>query len=115
MKTDRYTKVMLAIIAIALLWLCFQFTWGKPIKVGPRDHFGAGNVQAVEVVNPVEISGGEIDVSNTVDVSGSVDVSGNVGIDGPIDINGPTPVTVTGEVEVIGSPGGYPVSVEIER
>jgi cytoskeletal protein CcmA (bactofilin family) len=113
MKTDRYTKVVLTVIALCLLWLCFQETSGKPVKLG---HQGLreklNDAQSVIVVNPVEVSG-EVEVSNTVDVSGSVEIDGSVDINGPLEIN--DPVEVFGSVDVEGSPGGQPVSVEIER
>jgi len=91
---DRYTKVVLTVIAIALVWLCFQATWRNPLKVGPKEKqsFRQG-VQPVTVVDPVEVSG-EVEVSNTVDVSGSVDVNGPVEVTGSIDVDQPVSVDV---------------------
>jgi len=91
---DRYTRVVLTVIAVALVWLCFQATWTNPVKVGPEEKRPIpGGVQPVTVVDPVEVSG-EVEVSNTVDVSGSVDVNGPVEVTGSIDIDQPVSVDV---------------------
>jgi hypothetical protein len=84
---DRYAKVVLTVIAVALVWLCFQATWRNPLKVGPKERLAVlPTVQPVTVVDPVEVSG-EVEVSNTVDVSGSVDVSNTVDVSGSVDVD----------------------------
>jgi hypothetical protein len=85
---DRYTKVVLTLIAVALVWLCFQATWSQPLKVGPKGRWAIPRgVQPVTVVDPVE-------VSNTVEVSGSVDVNGPVELTGTVDVDQPVSVDV---------------------
>ncbi len=80
---DRYTKVVLTVIAVALVWLCL---WGAAPKWGAID------------VNIIEVAGNDISqgrglrrspalpvrVEGTVDVEGLVEVEGRVGIDGTV-------------------------------
>ena len=49
---DRYTKVVLTVIAIALVWLCFQATWRNPLKVGPKGKQSVAQGAVVSRVGP---------------------------------------------------------------
>ncbi len=88
---DRYTKVVLTVIAVALVWLCLfglAPKWGTPaeaygetdvniaavggkqISIGLYTSFsGQNQVKGI----PVEIMGGSVEVDGKVRVHGTVD------------------------------------------
>jgi len=82
---DRYTKVVLTMIAVCLLWLCVWGPapkWGTPAEAqtGPvpvdivavhgesTQELRGPNRIAVAVYGPVEVQGGPVEVEGTVDV-----------------------------------------------
>jgi len=121
---DRYTKVVLTVIAVALVWLCLWGQapkWGTPAEAATRSRPAAaakppaarqGSAPLrVEVVNWYEASLWPVEVTGTVDVDGPIEVTGTVDVDGPIEVTGT--VDVDEPVEVEGTMGGYPVKVKV--
>ena len=103
---DRYTKVVLTVIAVCLVWLCLWGPgpkWGTPAQAATRSRpttavklpaAGQGAPLRVEVVNwyesslwPVEVSG-TVEVDGTVRVREPVEVEGTVGVNGPVEVEG---------------------------
>jgi hypothetical protein len=126
---DRYTKAVLTVIAMCLLWLCMKEptvvararTKSVPAKqaalAGPvpvritnwseAEIWLTKRVQEVEgtvsIEEPVEVTG-TVDVNEPVRVTGSVDVTGTVDVDQPVQVTGKMeidqPVQVEGKVDV---------------
>ena len=101
---DWYTRLILAVIAGALLWLCF---------VGPPRPQMARSPEPIKLqdVNVVAVNGKAISARNplVVEVAKTVKVEGT-GLGQPIKVKGDT---VFGGVEVQGSTFGSPVKVEL--
>ncbi len=117
---DRYTKVVLTVIAVALLWLCLKEPMPvaeaktKPTPTKGMTYMQPG-VQGVVILGVATTQGvaefkktGNLPYVTTkggvIPVSGSVDAW----LNGPVDMSGP--VEVTGTVEV-----DQPVRVDVDN
>ena len=87
---DRYTKIVLTVITVALVWLCL---WGPGPKWGTPAEAQTGTVD----VNIAEVGGRylrlpsgplrdiPVDVQGTVEVEGTVKVAGTVEVEGSVE------------------------------
>ena len=97
---DKYTKAVLTVIAVALVWLCL---WGPgPAMFGtPAEaQYGSRTVD----VNIAEVGGKHIGVGLLTGFDGISSVQGL-----PVEVR-----AVKGPVEVEGALGGYPLRVRGE-
>ncbi len=65
---DRFTKVVLTVIAAALIWLCVV---GMDVNISEVG--GQAARRSLPVYGSVDVSGSTVTVDGSVDVSGSVD------------------------------------------
>jgi len=135
---DRYTKAVLTVIAVALVWLCLwgpgPATLGTPAEGGtvsrpktaarPSAAGQSGAPLKAEVVNwdeaflPPVVVAGRVAVTNWDEASlWPLQVTGNVTVDEPLQVR--QPVEVTGTVAVRGVEGSllqlYPIDVRPVR
>jgi len=110
---DRYTKVVLTVIAVALVWLCFwgpgPVRFGTPAEAGTQSKTGAS---AKPAAAPRREEPVRVEVVNWYEASlWPVEVTGRVEVDGPVRVSEPVEVTGTVEVEgaaVLGGRAGWP-------
>ena len=84
---DRYTKVVLTVIAVALVWLCL---WGPgPAMFGtPAEAQYPGGMADVNIA---QIGGKKVQVSSLASFSGYSSVQGL-----PVEVRGTVPVDIQG-------------------
>jgi len=123
---DRYTRAVLTVIAVALVWLCMKepmptaeakttpaqtrgSMYVEPgikgvVILGVADAVGADRFRKTGALSFAASPTGSLPVAGVVGVSGPVNVTGTVGVDQPVLVTGTVdvdqPVLVTGTVDV---------------